>query len=60
MSSVTDDDELDDLEDEVDQLSELHEIQQRRNEVVSRYNRRIEYLKAKHKGAELRERVSRK
>lgn len=60
LSSVTDDDELDDLEDEADQLSELHEIQQRRNEVVSRYNRRIEYLKAKHKGAELRERVSRK
>ncbi|KAJ2918471.1 hypothetical protein MD484_g1923, partial [Candolleomyces efflorescens] len=49
-----------DLEGGTDQLSELHEIQERRNEVITRYTQRIEYLKAKQKGAELHERLLRK
>ncbi|KAF5342248.1 hypothetical protein D9611_001669 [Ephemerocybe angulata] len=52
--------DLEGIEDEADQLSELNEIQQRRNEVITRYTQRIEYLKAKQKGAELHERLVRK
>jgi len=52
-------DDLDGVEDE-DQLTKLHEIQQRRNEVITRYTQRIEYLKAKQKGAELHEKLLRK
>lgn len=52
--------DLEGIEDDADQLSELHEIQRRRNEVITRYTQRIEYLKAKQKGAELHERLLRK
>jgi len=38
-------------------LAEVQDIQQKRDEVTIRYERRLEYLRAKLKGAELRERL---
>ncbi|KAJ3714877.1 hypothetical protein DFJ43DRAFT_856146 [Lentinula guzmanii] len=43
--------------DEVDELDEIRQIQQRRRDVIGRYDARREYLKARLRGAELHERV---
>ncbi|TFK28198.1 hypothetical protein FA15DRAFT_665694 [Coprinopsis marcescibilis] len=52
---------LDELEQETDSnLSELGVIQQRKSEMIARYTQRIEYLRAKLKGAELHEKLLRK
>ncbi|KAJ3930549.1 MAG: hypothetical protein NXY57DRAFT_1011619 [Lentinula lateritia] len=51
-----DPDGLDDL-DELDELGEIHQIQQRKRDVIGRYDARREYLKARLRGAELHEKV---
>ncbi|KAF8825202.1 hypothetical protein HHX47_DHR7000015 [Lentinula edodes] len=51
-----DQDGLDDL-DELDELGEIHQIQQRKRDVIGRYDARREYLKARLRGAELHEKV---
>ena len=49
-----DDDELMSME------AELADIRRRREEVTARYEARLEYLRARLKGAELREKILRK
>ncbi|KAJ4494852.1 hypothetical protein C8J55DRAFT_106505 [Lentinula edodes] len=49
-------DGLDDL-DELDESGEIHQIQQRKRDVIGRYDARREYLKARLRGAELHEKV---
>lgn len=44
----------------VDEGDELEEIRRRREEVQSRYGARLDYLRAKLKGAELHEKLMRK
>ncbi|KAJ3805600.1 hypothetical protein F5876DRAFT_81607 [Lentinula aff. lateritia] len=51
-----DQDRLDEL-DELDELGEIHQIQQRKRDVIGRYDARREYLKARLRGAELHEKV---
>lgn len=40
-----------------DDNSEIHQIQQRKRDVMKRYEARVEYLRARLRGAELHERV---
>jgi hypothetical protein len=53
-------DELDLLGLEADAAEQLSEMRRRRLEVEARYEARLEYLRARLKGAELHERVMRK
>ncbi|EDR00948.1 uncharacterized protein LACBIDRAFT_295647 [Laccaria bicolor S238N-H82] len=46
--------------DDGDAESELVDIQQRREDLIARYSTRLDYLKAKLKGAELHEKLLRK
>lgn len=59
-SMLVDDEEVHGMEEEVSSHAEVLEVQQRRQEVMARYEARLEYLRAKLKAAELQEKLSRK
>jgi len=59
MSAVPEDG-ISTADDHVQETSEMEDIRKRRLEVSRRYEARLEYLRARLKGAELHEKLARK